>query len=121
VFSGLDFFAYSATLQQLENEKEELKKENEDLKKKLATVFEKNFAAKSKRSPVKKRQSLKTKHMFSAECVVTSTSVNGVFEYYTGLTYARFLMLTNFLFPTTEMNPVKYEKKKKRSAKHGFV
>jgi regulator of replication initiation timing len=40
VFSELDFLAYSATLQQLENEKKELKKENEDLKKKLASVVE---------------------------------------------------------------------------------
>jgi hypothetical protein len=113
VYSGLDFLAYSVTLQQLENENEELTKENEDMKKKLASVVEKDFVAKSKRSPVKKRQSLKTKNMFSAECVATSTSVKGIFEYYTGLTYARFLMLTNFLFPTTEINPVKYEKKRK--------
>jgi cell division protein FtsB len=39
VYSGLDFLAYSATLQQLENENEELKKENEDMKKKLASVI----------------------------------------------------------------------------------
>jgi hypothetical protein len=77
------------------------------------SFLEKDVVAKSKRSPVKKRQSLKTKNMFSAECVATSTSVKGIFEYYTGLTYARFLMLTNFLFPTTEINPVKYEKKRK--------
>lgn len=117
MYSGLDFLAYSGTLQQLENENEELKKENEDMKKKLASAVEKDVVAKSKMSPMKKRQSLKTKNMFSAECVVTSTSVNGVFEYYTGLTYARFLMLTNFLFPTTEMNPVKYEKKKEKKCK----
>ena len=58
MYSGLDFLAYSATLQQLENEKEKLKKENEDLKEKLASVVEKDFVAKSKRSPVKK----KTRH-----------------------------------------------------------
>ena len=53
--------------------------------------------------------------MFSAECVATSTSVKRIFKYYTGLTYTRFLMLTNFIFPTTEMNPVKYEKKRKEA------
>jgi regulator of replication initiation timing len=74
VYPGLDFLAYSATLQQLENENEELKKENEDMKKKLASVVEKDVVAKSKRSPVKKRQSLKTKNKFSAECVATSTT-----------------------------------------------
>jgi len=50
---------------------------------------------------------------FSAEAVANTVSVKNIFEYYTGLTYARFLLLVTFLFPTPDVIPVEYQQKRK--------
>ena len=50
---------------------------------------------------------------FSANAV-SDSKVKRIFEYYTGLTYARFLLLATFLFPQAGVNPVKYKQKKKK-------
>ena len=49
---------------------------------------------------------------FSAENVANS-NVKNIFEYYTGLTYRRFMMLATFLFPNDETNYVAYKEERK--------
>lgn len=111
VYSNLDFLSFTSTIRKLEEEKVSLLKENENLKKKLAFYIEKDYNKKQLKSPAKKKNLIRP-NAFSAENVANS-KVKNIFEYYTGLTYVRFMMLVPFLFPNDETNPVTYKEKRK--------
>jgi hypothetical protein len=111
VYSNLDFLSFISTIQKLEEEKVSLLTENENLKKKLAFYIEKDYNKKRLKSPAKKKNLIRPT-AFSAENVANS-KVRNIFEYYTGLTYVRFMMLATFLFPNDETNPVTYKEKRK--------
>ncbi|XP_064613969.1 uncharacterized protein LOC135477706 [Liolophura sinensis] len=51
---------------------------------------------------------------FEIEEVVES-NIKNLFKFYTGLTYARFLMLLSFLFPSDCANPISYPQKRKET------
>lgn len=51
--------------------------------------------------------------IFTAE-EVSKSKIKNLFEFYTGLSYSRFLMLLVFLFPSCE-NPIIYEDKRKET------
>ncbi|CAG2224367.1 unnamed protein product [Mytilus edulis] len=78
----------------------------------LASCVEQDFKLKSKRSPAKKHKQVVNNKKFSAETVANS-NIKKLFEYYTGLTYVRFILLVNFLFPEEGINPVNYKEKRK--------
>lgn len=109
VYSILDFLSFTSTIQKLEDEKVSLLTENENIKKKLGFYIEKDYNKKRLKSPAKKKNLIRP-NAFSTENVANS-KVKNIFEYYTGLTYIRFMMLAMFLFPTDETNSVAYKDK----------
>ncbi|KAJ8306775.1 hypothetical protein KUTeg_015671, partial [Tegillarca granosa] len=109
VLSSLDMLSHVSRIRQLEEENEELRKDNIKLKIELDSWIKNS----TKSTSVKACQ---TNTNFNFNTLNTTQSpIRNLFEFYTGLTYARFLMLLSFLFPSENgnHNPVVYDSKRK--------
>ncbi|KAJ8307049.1 hypothetical protein KUTeg_015133 [Tegillarca granosa] len=109
VLSSLDMLSHVSRIRQLEQKNEELRKDNIKLKIEMDGWIKNS----TKSNSVKACQ---TNTNFNFNTLNTTQSpIRNLFEFYTGLTYARFLMLLNFLFPSENgnHNPVVYDSKRK--------
>lgn len=99
VFSSMDMLAMVARIHQLEQE-------NRELHETLAALQSNN----KKRCSTSTQTDVYVEH-FNVESV-SNSNIKNLFQYYTGITYLRFLMLISFLFPNgtlSNVNPVTYD------------
>ncbi|XP_048759607.2 uncharacterized protein LOC125669203 isoform X2 [Ostrea edulis] len=97
IFSSMDMLAMAARIHELE-------KENQELHEAIAALPSNNHCSTATQTETH------VEH-FSVESV-SNSKIKNLFEYYTGMTYLRFLMLISFLFPKgtlADVNPVTYD------------
>lgn len=92
LFSSMDVLSWVAQVRKLEKENDRLRQ----------------------RGKVSDAASQTERDTFFTAEEVSKSKIKNLFEFYTGLSYSRFLMLLVFLFPSCE-NPIIYEDKRKET------
>ncbi|XP_062583880.1 uncharacterized protein LOC134245632 isoform X2 [Saccostrea cucullata] len=107
LFSSMEMFSLASRIRQLEEENERLRKEIDSKVKEVAAEVADGSCQTERDTP------------FTPDDV-SKSKIKNLFEFYTGLTFSRFLMLFAFLFPCKDTNPIVYEEKRKEAQMDRF-
>lgn len=107
----MDMFVHIARIRQLEEENDLLKRTNAQLNLDI-DALRRNSKVQSTNT------ACQTDINFNFNTTsVSESKIKGLFQFYTGLTYARFLMLLSFLFPSgLNVNYIVYDNKRKETS-----